>query len=153
MNQKWINRSGTLTYWSWRNMRNRCNDPGHADYETYGARGIKVCSRWLNDYDAFVEDMGLKPKGMSIDRIDNEGNYERDNCRWATDLQQASNRRDNLYVTHEGETKHSSEWARILGIDEASFRNRLARFDNPAIIFFKGKLTVGPRRTVTQYDL
>lgn len=81
------------TYHVWYSMRDRCTNPNSQRYSYYGGRGIQVCERWLNSFDAFMEDMGLKPDGLSIDRINNDGNYEPANCRWATDLEQSRNQR------------------------------------------------------------
>lgn len=74
-------------------MRQRCCDPNFSDYPKYGARGITVCARWLESFENFLADMGLRPAGRSIDRIDNDGNYEPGNCKWSTPKEQTANRR------------------------------------------------------------
>lgn len=81
------------TYITWRNMRNRCRKPSNKDYPNYGGRGITVCARWLNSFENFILDMGPKPLGMTIDRIENDGNYEPGNCKWSTSVEQSHNRR------------------------------------------------------------
>lgn len=85
-------KSYSRTYDIWAHMLQRCNNKRHKAYKYYGGRGIKVCKRWLK-FENFLEDMGKKPKGLSIDREDNDGNYDKKNCRWATSSEQARNRR------------------------------------------------------------
>lgn len=93
--KKWINATQSPTYWSWVNMVRRCYDEKHPAHSKYLERGIVVCDRWQNSFDDFFSDMGEKPAGMTLDRINNDGNYEPSNCRWATPEQQAQNRSSN----------------------------------------------------------
>jgi hypothetical protein len=80
-------------YGTWSSMKARCYNPKSKFYSYYGGRGIKVCDRWLNSIENFIQDMGNRPKGTSLDRINNDGNYEPNNCRWATSKEQSNNRR------------------------------------------------------------
>lgn len=93
--RRWIHSTGDYPkeYWTWRAMRRRCTDPTHEKYPDYGGRGITVCARWLNDFDAFVDDMGRKPPGLTIERVDNDQGYDPFNCVWATYIEQAANTR------------------------------------------------------------
>lgn len=114
-------------YGEWFQMVNRCYNTNADNYERYGGRGITVCDEWRNspvEFVKWVEDNGGKPKGMSLDRIDNDGPYAPWNCRWATSEVQQCNRRANIRLTYKGETKCLSEWSRITGICHETLRNR-----------------------------
>lgn len=87
------NLTKTKTYQAWSQMKQRCLNAKHRRYKDYGARGITICPEWLHDFLRFLADMGECPPGLSLDRKDNDGNYEPNNCRWATAQQQAANRR------------------------------------------------------------
>lgn len=86
-------------YHTWYGMKQRCNNPKDLKYRYWGARGITVCERWMNSFRAFVEDMGERPEGMTLDRIDNDGNYEPGNCRWATYFEQNRNQRPKKFAS------------------------------------------------------
>lgn len=113
------------TYQAWNSMLSRCTNPNCKDWERYGGRGIEVCWRWRMDFVLFLSDMGEAPPGTSIDRIRVNGNYEPDNCRWATDIVQQRNRRNNRRITANGKTQCVAEWARELGTSRQTLRHRL----------------------------
>lgn len=93
-------------------MRQRCNNPRDSAFRRYGGRGIRVCERWDADFAAFAADMGPRPEGTTVDRIDTDGPYSPGNCRWATDAEQARNKRNNRKLTIDGVTKCLTEWER-----------------------------------------
>lgn len=93
--------TGTLTYKSWQNAIQRCTNPNNPKYADYGGRGIRVCDRWVNSFEAFFADMGERPVGLTIERKDNDGNYEPGNVRWATRKEQTRNRRCTKLEPHE----------------------------------------------------
>lgn len=114
-------------YEAWRGMKRRCTNPKDKKYKYYGGRGITFCPRW-SKYSAFFSDMGFKPTPEhTLDRIDSNGNYQPDNCRWATWLEQENNRRDNRFLTHDGQTMTVAQWAREIGMKPARLTLRLWR--------------------------
>lgn len=121
-------KSHSPEYYSWQGMKRRCEDEGVRGYERYGGRGIKVCDRWRNSFEAFYEDMGPKPgKTHTIDRIDNDGNYEPGNCQWATKKTQSRNTRTNVFVTYQGRVVSFVELCEISGKSRSTIKNRLNR--------------------------
>lgn len=122
-------------YMVWSNMRRRCYDPKNAAFKNYGGRGITVCPEWKEDFAVFIADMGERPKDTTLDRIDNNGNYEPGNCRWATHLQQARNSRKNRRIVAFGHVKTLSEWAEITGMKRESIAERLNAGKSPEFVF------------------
>lgn len=88
----------TKTYQAWRQMISRCSNKNNHAYKNYGGRGISVCYRWANSFELFLQDMGEPTEGQSLDRINNDGNYEPGNCRWTDSITQANNRRTNVFL-------------------------------------------------------
>jgi hypothetical protein len=117
----------TKEYTIWANMCVRCRDNKNKQYADYGGRGIIVCERWLGEhgFEDFLADMGKCPDGKSLDRIDNNGNYEPGNCRWVTQREQCNNTRRNRWVTLNGERLTLTQAARKLGVVRSSLSDRL----------------------------
>jgi hypothetical protein len=118
--------SKSTAYYRYNAMKDRCYRPSNPDFHNYGARGIRICDRWLNSFEAFYADMGDPPAGFSLDRIDSNGHYTPENCRWADARTQATNQRATVLVVFEGETVSVSEACRRLG-REPSVPNSLRR--------------------------
>ena len=114
------------TYKTWAAMKRRCSDKNHRSKASYYDKGITVCERW-KDFKNFLADMGERPEGSTIDRIDGNGNYEPSNCRWSTPKEQANNMKTNHYIERDGLRLTVSQWAEKLGIKDGTIRARLSR--------------------------
>ena len=131
--------SDTRLYNIWQGMKQRCYYPKHKNFHVYGGRGITVCDEWRNDFVAFYEwaiANGYRDD-LSIDRIDNDGNYEPNNCRWETSVGQARNRSQNVYITLNGETRLIMDWCKILDIPYHVVHYRLQKGMTPEDAFRK----------------
>jgi hypothetical protein len=116
----------TKIYSAWRQMRQRCENPKDPAFANYGGRGIKVCDRWQS-FDKFYEDMGWPPYGATLDRIDNEGPYSPENCRWASWREQHANKRTNRVLEAFGRTQTLQQWADEYRLPLTTLRNRIDR--------------------------
>lgn len=113
-------------YYAWRDIRLRCTSSTHKNFPRYGGRGIYVCNRWLDSYSNFLADMGGRPSPLhSIDRINNDGPYSPENCRWATRAEQTRNRSSNRLMTLNGRTQCIVQWAEELGIKANTLNSRI----------------------------
>jgi len=119
--------SDTSEYQIWEAMIARCHNPSNKGFRSYGQRGITVCARWRESFTNFFSDMGARPERKSLDRIDNDGPYSPENCRWATRKEQANNTRQNRRITLNGVTLTHSEWAKRLGCPASTISTRLKR--------------------------
>jgi hypothetical protein len=120
--------SGSPEHKTWRGMIKRCTNPNAINYKNYGGRGITVCDRWLNSFENFYADMGEKPsKSHSIDRLNNNLGYSKDNCRWSVQIDQQRNRRNNRWITVECCVRTVAEWADIVGASQSVIYSRLSR--------------------------
>lgn len=117
----------TKEYRIWWGIKQRCFYHKNDSYKHYGGRGISMCDEWKNSFEAFYRDMGKPPHGTSIDRINNDGNYEPNNCRWATNAEQQSNRRCTVKLTIGNQTRDLEEWSKISGVGYTTIRYRLKK--------------------------
>jgi hypothetical protein len=117
-------RTISRSYSAWKQMRARCQRPAHAYFKHYGGRGIKVCERWQK-FENFLADMGEPPQGTSLDRLNNDGDYEPANCAWRTQVEQMYNRRTTIHVLFQGERLSLRDWSERTGIPRATLHNRI----------------------------
>ena len=122
----------TKLYFVYHKIKDRCYNPNERGYKNYGGRGIVMCQEWLNDFMSFYNwaiESGYSEESKrgeyTIDRIDNDGNYEPSNCRWITIREQQKNKRNNRYITFNGETKTLTDWSLSLGFSDDTVRRRL----------------------------
>ena len=123
----------------WDSMKQRCNNPNNSQYRNYGARGIKVCEKWNDKQNGFINfynwamangyDENAKFQQCTLDRIDNNGNYEPNNCRWITIKEQSNNRRTNHYITYNNKTHTIAEWSEILNINRYTLYDRINKYN------------------------
>jgi len=143
-------------YVTWHNMKRRCYNNKSSNYQWYGALGIKVCDEWLcpdTGFVTFFYDMGRRPYGMSLDRIDSFGDYTPDNCRWADSKTQALNKRPHdrtMALTVFGKTQTIKQWSSQTGLSTRQIRGRIRRKTPEADIFFVGNLT--PKRNRQRHN-
>lgn len=124
---------GSPTHKAWIGMKARCNNPNIKHFKHYGGRGIKVCKQW-NKFESFYKDMGEKPEGLTLERIDTNGNYEPSNCKWATWKEQERNRTNNRLITYRGKTQCLAAWAEEKEIVYSALLWRLDKY-SPEIAF------------------
>jgi len=129
------------TFKSWESMKQRCFNPNAPDFDRYGGRGITVCERWRTSFSNFLEDMGERPEDVwpqqyTLDRIDNDGDYTPENCRWATRSEQQRNTGVAIWLTINGETKSLVEWATVAVVNITTMRRRYHRgWSNEDVVF------------------
>lgn len=114
----------TRIYGIWAGMKQRCLNPSNQKYKNYGGRGIEICNRWMN-FENFYKDMGDPPIDYSIDRIDNDGNYEPSNCKWSTNIEQSNNTTTNRVIEFYGLKLTIAQWSRMINISARTLRARL----------------------------
>lgn len=111
-------------YLSWKSMKARCLNPKATGYSRYGGAGVTICDQWMN-FETFFRDMGPRPRGMTLERVDRFKGYYPENCKWASKSEQCNNRRGNVKLTFQGKTMGVYQWARLLGLKPVTLKNRL----------------------------
>lgn len=139
----WTRHRGT--YQTWLDMRQRCQNPNAAQFRNYGARGITVCSRW-SSFTNFFEDMGPRPMGSSLDRINNDGDYSPENCRWAARKQQRINQRGCVLIPAFGQSLTATDWSSRTGLHRDTIIHRIRKGISPEIAL---SLTKMPGKKLT----
>ena len=133
-------------YAIWKSIKGRCYNKSDQSYKKYGGRGIRVCDRWLESFSNFLSDIGFSPtKKHSIDRINNDGNYEPLNCRWATNTQQTRNQSSNIIILYKNQEKNLSEWCEILNLNYHTIYGRIKSYG-----WSKEKAISTPIRKITK---
>lgn len=125
------NKSFSKAYKSWQSAKDRCHNESSKDFIKYGARGIFMCDKWRNNFSAFYEDMGDRFSNQSLERINNNLGYFKENCKWASIKEQSNNRRNTTYATYNGITKTASQWAEYLNISIPGMHKRLKKYNCP----------------------
>jgi hypothetical protein len=145
MKSKWIRKQKienmtekTPEYQAWQNMKVRCYWKPGKHYKNYGGRGITVCSKWRKSFQAFYQDMGLRPEGYTLERIDNNDGYHPGNCKWATRKENNNNQRSNLMITFSRRTQTASMWCDELKIIRGTLYTRIRNGMDPAEALKKG---------------
>ena len=121
-------------------MKDRCYNPNNKDFHNYGGRGIFICDRWLDSFEDFLEDMAPRPKGLELDRTDNDGPYSPENCTWVTSKENCRNTRKNRNITYEGKTQCLTAWREEFKIPKTTFYrlSRRGRSDQEIIHQYAG---------------
>lgn len=117
----------TPTYRSWKTMKQRCRLTTSTHYERYGGRGITYTEKW-EKFEGFLADMGVRPDGMTLDRIDNNGNYEPSNCKWSSAKEQSLNRPSTKYIEYKGKTQCIRDWGREYNIPRSTLQRRITDY-------------------------
>ena len=125
---KWRSKLSDIPEYNvWTDMKSRCNNPNDSAYHNYGKRGISVCKEWKDDFNKFLTDMGERPEGFQLDRIDNSKGYSRENCRWIDRKTNNRNRRNTRRETINGESRTMMEWSEESGVDYHTIMRRYYR--------------------------